>query len=39
MRTVFEMLWGVLVMLYFLIFNKEEARQFDYDNGFGEIEE
>jgi hypothetical protein len=39
MRTFFEMIWGVMVMLYFLIFDKEESRQYDYDCGMGEIED
>jgi hypothetical protein len=39
MKHFFEMLWGVMTMLWYLFFNKEEARQYDYDCGFGEIED
>lgn len=37
MRTFFQSLWGTMVMLYYLLFDKEEARQYDYDRGMGEV--
>lgn len=39
MRSFFEIVIGVCVMFWYLIFNKEEARQLDYDRGCGEIED
>lgn len=38
MRTFFEMLYGIFYMLFYLIFHREESRQFDYDQGYGEID-
>jgi hypothetical protein len=26
-----------MVMLFYLVFDKEEARQYDYDRGLGEV--
>lgn len=39
MRSFFEMLFGLFYMLYYLIFHREESRQFDYDIGNGEIDD
>lgn len=39
MKHFFEMLWGVMTMLWYLVFNKEEARQYEYDLGMGELDD
>jgi hypothetical protein len=38
MRTIWYYILGLAACVY-LIFNKEEARQLDYDRGCGEIED